>query len=230
MIEPIEPLQSAESEEDELPVLIIAGPSGSGKSTFVKMLLEDFSGQLGNPRAVTTRKPRMDGVDDSQRIYTDNDGFESMIAEGMMIGVITANNGNRYGFYRPDIDEIHSSGRSMILDMTSFAHVEIMRQYYPNLRLIAVSPLPEDQLDTVGGAFNPQALRDFFLPNLHTRAGVNIEEVEARIQGAVDFLQQLRVYRKDFVLVNSQENNLNEVYVELVNSAINLLANRLKRK
>ena len=86
-------------------LLVLSGPSGVGKSTVVSHLRAHHP-EIWHSVSVTTRRPRPGEVNNLHYLFTDDDGFDRLVASGELLEwAVFA--GNRYGTpRRPVLDRI----------------------------------------------------------------------------------------------------------------------------
>ncbi|MEO8836748.1 MAG: guanylate kinase [Caldimonas sp.] len=121
----------------------VAAPSGAGKSSLVKALLE-LDAHLALSVSHTTRKPR--GQDQQGREYhfTDDAGFQAMVARGEFVEWAEVH-GHLYGTSRSAIEEQIAGGVDVLLEIDWQGALQI-KELYPAAVLIFILPPSWDEL------------------------------------------------------------------------------------
>lgn len=121
-------------------VFIISAPSGSGKSTLVNGLRSSVPG-LDFSISYTTRPPRGSEQNGREYFYVTRDEFEAMRDSGEFLEHADVF-GNYYGTHRRFLQEAHSRGNDLLLDID----VQGASQLQANLpEAVSIFILPPDR-------------------------------------------------------------------------------------
>lgn len=118
-------------------LIILSGPSGSGKDTVLNELVkvrEDVKISI----SMTTRKQRDGEIDGFHYYFVNREYFEKKIAENKMLEYAEYA-GNFYGTPKDPVDEMLSSGKSVILKI-EVQGAEKIRKIYPDVISIFLMP------------------------------------------------------------------------------------------
>ncbi|GAA1784621.1 MULTISPECIES: guanylate kinase [Streptomonospora] len=94
---------------------VLSGPSGVGKSTVVRELRAEHP-EVWLSVSATTRAPRPGETDGVEYHFTDDAGFDAMIAAGELLEWAQFA-GNRYGTPRAPVEERLRGGRPVLLEI-----------------------------------------------------------------------------------------------------------------
>ncbi|ROO83903.1 guanylate kinase [Actinocorallia herbida] len=122
---------------------VLSGPSGVGKSTVVARLREDHPG-VWLSVSVTTRKPRPGETDGVEYHFTDDAGFDRMIADGTLLEWAEFA-GNRYGTPREPVEERLARGVPTLLEI-DLQGARQVRETMPDARLVFLAPPSWEEL------------------------------------------------------------------------------------
>lgn len=103
--------------------LVVAAPSGGGKGTILRDVLA-VEPRLGLSVSATTRAPRVGEHDGVHYHFTDEAGFERMVAEGAMLEHATVF-GRSYGTPRGPIEAALAAGRDVAFDIDWQGHRQV---------------------------------------------------------------------------------------------------------
>lgn len=118
-------------------LIILSGPSGSGKDTVLKELVKARD-DVRISISMTTRKQRKDEIDGFHYYFVNKEYFEKKIAENRMLEYAEYA-GNFYGTPKDPVDEMLSSGKSVILKI-EVQGAEKIRKIYPDVISIFLMP------------------------------------------------------------------------------------------
>ncbi len=120
-------------------VFIISAPSGSGKSTLVAEIQKLVKG-LDFSVSYTTRKPRGSEKNGKEYYYVDRAEFEKLIDEGAFLEHADVF-GNYYGTHRKFLEEAHSRGNDLLLDIDVQGAAQV-RKSLPSGQRVSIFVLP----------------------------------------------------------------------------------------
>ena len=127
-------------------VFIISAPSGSGKSTLVGMILSLVPG-LDFSVSYTTRPPRGSESNGREYYYVSRAEFERMIREGAFLEHADVF-GNYYGTAKRFVEEAHSKGNDLLLDIDVQGAAQVRRCLPQQMRVsIFILPPNRDELE-----------------------------------------------------------------------------------
>ncbi len=118
-------------------LIILSGPSGSGKDTVLNELVK-VRDDVRISISMTTRKQRDGEIDGFHYYFVDRDYFEKKISENKMLE-FAEYAGNFYGTPKDPVDEMLSSGKSVILKI-EVQGAEKIRKIYPDVISIFLMP------------------------------------------------------------------------------------------
>ena len=161
--------------------LVIAAPSGAGKTSLARALVER------NPRIVfsisaTTRPPRDYEREGHDYYFTDESGFDRMIAQGELLEWAVVH-GRRYGTPVKSVRDAIAAGNTVVLDIDVQGAVQI-RTKLPEAALVFVLPPSAEEL----------------VRRLTNRGAEPTSERLERLRTARSELQSLDTF--DYVVVN----------------------------
>ncbi|MEO3783422.1 guanylate kinase [Actinocorallia sp. B10E7] len=134
---------SATSPSSARRLTVLSGPSGVGKSTVVARLRESHP-EVWLSISVTTRKPRPGETDGVQYFFTDDAGFDRLIASGELLEWAEFA-GNRYGTPRRPVEERLASGVPTLLEI-DLQGARQVRESMPEALLVFLAPPSWDEL------------------------------------------------------------------------------------
>ncbi len=164
--------------------LVIAAPSGAGKSTLARALL-DAESEISASISVTTRKMRPGECQGVDYHFTDEAGFEAMVAAGALLEWARVF-GRGYGTPRAPVEAALGAGRDVLFD--------IDWQGWRQVR--AAMPL-----DCVGVFVLPPSIESL-RTRLVGRGSEAEAEIEKRMEAARDEISHWQEF--DHVLVNDR--------------------------
>ncbi len=118
-------------------LIILSGPSGSGKDTVLNDLVK-VRDDVRISISMTTRKQRDGEIDGFHYYFVDREYFEKKISENKMLE-FAEYAGNFYGTPKDPVDEMLSSGKSVILKI-EVQGAEKIRKIYPDVISIFLMP------------------------------------------------------------------------------------------
>ncbi|MCD0450927.1 guanylate kinase [Actinocorallia sp. API 0066] len=137
-------MATSESAQSPAPRLtVLSGPSGVGKSTVVARLRQDHPG-VWLSVSVTTRGPRPGETDGVEYFFTDDAGFDKLIAEGSLLEWAEFA-GNRYGTPRAPVEERLAAGVPTLLEI-DLQGARQVRETMPEARLVFLAPPSWEEL------------------------------------------------------------------------------------
>ena len=118
-------------------LIILSGPSGSGKDTVLNKLVK-VRDDVKVSISMTTRKQRDGEIDGFHYYFVSREYFEKKISENRMLEYAEYA-GNFYGTPKDPVDEMLSSGKSVILKI-EVQGAEKIRKLYPDVISIFLMP------------------------------------------------------------------------------------------
>jgi guanylate kinase len=122
---------------------VLSGPSGVGKSTVVARLRESHP-EVWLSVSVTTRKPRPGETDGVEYHFTDDAGFDRLVASGELLEWAEFA-GNRYGTPRGPVEERLAAGVPTLLEI-DLQGARQVRETMPEALLVFLAPPGWDEL------------------------------------------------------------------------------------
>jgi guanylate kinase len=122
---------------------VLSGPSGVGKSTVVAEFRRAHP-DVWLSVSVTTRKPRPGETDGVQYFFTDDAGFDRLIASGELLEWAEFA-GNRYGTPRGPVLERLTAGTPTLLEI-DLQGARQVREAMPEAQLVFLAPPSWDEL------------------------------------------------------------------------------------
>lgn len=134
---------SATSQSSARRLTVLSGPSGVGKSTVVARLRESHP-EVWLSISVTTRRPRPGEADGVQYFFTDDEGFDRLVASGELLEWAEFA-GNRYGTPRRPVEERLATGAPTLLEI-DLQGARQVRESMPEALLVFLAPPSWDEL------------------------------------------------------------------------------------
>lgn len=163
--------------------LVLSAPSGAGKSSILRALLADEPA-LSLSVSATTRAPRPGEQDGVHYHFTDQPGFDQIVASGAMLEWATVF-GRSYGTPRAPVEGALAAGRDVAFDIDWQGH-----------RLIRAA-LPDDTVSVFVLPPSLQALQ----ARLRERQGDSEAEIARRMEAARDEIAHWHEF--DHIVVNA---------------------------
>ncbi|MFC4561497.1 guanylate kinase [Nocardiopsis mangrovi] len=124
-------------------LIVLSGPSGVGKSTVVREI-RDHHPEVWLSVSATTRPPRPGETDGVEYHFTDDDGFDRLIAEGELLEWAEFA-GNRYGTPRRPVEDRLRTGRPVLLEI-DLQGARQVRENMPGALLVFLAPPSWEEL------------------------------------------------------------------------------------
>ncbi len=124
---------------DERKLIVLSGPSGCGKDTVLRKLRE-IDGSIAPNISYTTRKPRPGELDGVNYHFVSKEVFKENINKGMMLEY-NEYSGNMYGTCRSAIEDLISSGATVVLTIDVNGGRNVKNEY-PGAMLLFLMPRP----------------------------------------------------------------------------------------
>jgi len=118
-------------------LIIFSAPSGSGKTTLVHHLLSQYD-ELCFSISATSREKRGKEEDGKDYHFLTKEAFEAKIAAGDFIEWEEVYAGTYYGTLRSAVENLLTSGKSVIFDVDVKGGLNIKKQYGPKALAIFV--------------------------------------------------------------------------------------------
>jgi len=176
-------------------LFVISAPSGAGKTSLVKELLQRLPG-LRASVSHTTRRPRPNEVPGREYYFTDDAGFDGLVAAGAFLEHARVFD-NQYGTSRAQLEEKLAAGHDVILEI-DWQGARQVRAAMPECRSIFILPPSR------------AALR----ARLTERRTDSPAVIERRLADAVSDMSHYREF--DYVVVNDDFNEAVRQLVEII--------------
>lgn len=163
-------------------LLVLSSPSGAGKTSLSRALLASDPG-ITMSVSVTTRAPRPGEVDGRDYIFTNQAGFEQMVARGELLEWARVF-ANSYGTPRAPVEAAIQAGRDVLFDIDWQGAQQLADKMTGDLVRVFILPPSAKALEE----------------RLKTRAQDPPEVVAARMAEAANELSHWAEY--DYVIVN----------------------------
>lgn len=163
-------------------LFVVTGPSGAGKGTLIKALIERRD-DLEVAISATTRPQRPGEEEGKDYYFLDEASFLARIAAGEFLEHVVYVSGQRYGTLRSEVDRIHASGKSCVLELETKG-ARAVHDAEPSAVTIFIAPPSFDELE--------RRLRD--------RATESSGEIDERLELAREQMQEAGDF--DYVVQN----------------------------
>jgi len=178
-------------------ILIVAGITGAGKSTLIQLLLKRFPERFVQPKVITTRDLRPE--DDKEHVLPEK--FETLLAAGQLV-LDRFSHGAWYAVRKQDIASAAASGQVVLMDTTSVATLEKMRQEYPDVRVVYVTQFESSHSQRP----SRKEIRSVVGKRLRRRGGMTPEKIAQRVEEAV---MNFRLWQSEYpnvhrIVVNAE--------------------------
>lgn len=120
------------------PLTVLAGPTAVGKGTVAAYVREHFPSILHSV-SVTTRPPRPGEIDGVHYYFTDDEGFDRLLAADELLEWATVHNRYRYGTPRGPVRDAAARGEHVLLEI-DLQGARQVRASMPNARLVFLAP------------------------------------------------------------------------------------------
>ncbi len=122
-------------------VFILSAPSGAGKTTLIRKVMEELSG-LEFSVSYTTRPPRAGEVEGRDYHFVTPSLFKKMVEKGDFLEWAEVL-GNYYGTRVPNLKELDSEERDLILDIDIQGAQKILREVDRAIAIFILPPSPK---------------------------------------------------------------------------------------
>ena len=163
-------------------LFVVTGPSGAGKGTLIKALIgrrDDLEVAI----SATTRPQRPGEEDGKDYHFLDEAAFVAKIEAGEFLEHVVYVSGQRYGTLRSEVERIHASGKSCVLELETKG-ARAVRDAESSAVTIFIAPPSFDELE--------RRLRD--------RATESSGEIDERLELAREQMQEAGDF--DYVVQN----------------------------
>jgi guanylate kinase len=161
--------------------LILSAPSGSGKTTIAKTLLARRP-DLGYSVSCTTRAPRPGETQGRDYYFMTRAEFLAERERGAFAESAQVH-GNLYGTLRREVERVLNGGQHVVMDIDVQGSLQFVRAFPESVTIFILPPSAE-----------------VLLERLKSRKTESREELAARLQSALQELQQVDGY--EYVVVN----------------------------
>lgn len=181
-------------------LVVISGPSGVGKTTVVKEVLKQHP-ELNKTVSVTTRKLRKNEVDGKDYYFVSTEEFYDYQFNGKLLEYNVYNH-NHYGTLYSEIDK-YPTDKPIILVVDTTSRRSVLR-HFPLSTTIFIQPPSVDELKK----------------RIENRGENSVEEVEERMERAVNEMEEVKYY--DYVFVNDDLQECAKQIKEIINRNVML--------
>lgn len=122
-------------------VFILSAPSGAGKTTLIRKVMEEVSG-LQFSVSYTTRPPRVGEEEGKDYHFVTPSLFQKMVEKGDFLEWAEVL-GNYYGTRVPNLKELDSEERDLILDIDIQGAQKVLQQVDQAIAIFILPPSPE---------------------------------------------------------------------------------------
>ena len=192
-------------------LFIVSGPSGAGKTTLIQRVRDQLLPvgiELYFSVSHTTRRPRTGEIPGISYYFVEDDHFMAMVARGEFLEHAHVH-AHRYGTSRAEVVQRLRDGQDVILDIDYQGAKQIANDSELEPRSLSVFIFPPSL--------------DVLEQRLHNRGLNTPEEIELRLQKALDEIYEGKEFYK-YIIIND---NL-EVATECLKAAI--IAKKLQTK
>ena len=125
------------------PVIVVTGPSGAGKGTLERILVERMP-ELELAVSATTRPQRRGEENGREYWFISGEEFERRVQAGEFLEWVPYVSGHRYGTLRSEIERIHDSGRTPLLDLEIEGALAVRDQVEGSVTIFVDAPAFEE--------------------------------------------------------------------------------------
>ena len=125
------------------PVIVVTGPSGAGKGTLERILVERMP-ELELAVSATTRPQRRGEENGREYWFSSGEEFERRVQAGEFLEWVPYVSGHRYGTLRSEIERIHDSGRTPLLDLEIEGALAVRDQVPGSVTIFVDAPAFEE--------------------------------------------------------------------------------------
>ena len=122
-------------------LFILSAPSGAGKTTLIRKVMEEVAG-LQFSVSYTTRLPRVGEEEGKDYHFVSPALFQEMVEKGDFLEWAEVL-GNYYGTRAPDLKELESEGRDLILDIDIQGAQKVLQEVDQAITIFILPPSPE---------------------------------------------------------------------------------------
>ena len=171
-------------------IFLISGPSGVGKDTVIKTLNESNS-YIKNIVTITTRKIRVNEINNKDYIFVNKKEFENLIKKNKLIEWSEVY-GNLYGVPKDQIDK-NLKNRNKIIIKTDIQGVKKLKQKFINATTIFIMPPDVRTL----------------LNRLKSRKTDSVEDITKRSNIAIKEIEEKNMF--DHIIINKDGDLINTI-------------------
>lgn len=162
-------------------IFIVSAPSGAGKTTMCKQVIMTVD-DLRPSVSFTTRQPRAGEIPDEDYCFVSEAEFKAMIGRGDFVEWARVH-GNLYGTSGLKLEELISAGYDVLLDIDTQGARQIKKTFSNGVYIFILPPSMKELKHRLEG-----------------RMSNSIEDMNRRLQRAVDEIKEYKIY--DYVIVN----------------------------
>ena len=171
-------------------IFLISGPSGVGKDTVIKTLNESNS-YIKNIVTITTRKIRVNEINNKDYIFVNKKEFENLIKKNKLIEWSEVY-GNFYGVPKDQIDQ-NLKNQNKIIIKTDIQGVKKLKQKFINATTIFIMPPDVRTL----------------LNRLKSRKTDSVEDITKRSNIAIKEIEEKNMF--DHIIINKDGDLINTI-------------------
>ena len=171
-------------------IFLISGPTGVGKDTVIKTLNESNS-NIKNIVTITTRKIRVNEINNKDYIFVNKKEFENLIKKNKLIEWSEVY-GNFYGVPKDQIDK-NLKNQNKIIIKTDIQGVKKLKQKFINATTIFIMPPDVRTL----------------LNRLKSRKTDSVEDITKRSNIAIKEIEEKKMF--DHIIINKDGDLINTI-------------------
>jgi len=191
-------------------ILVLSSPSGAGKTTLVKLLSKNRGFNISISH--TTRKPRINEIQDKDYHFIDNDEFENLIKKGEFLEYAKVFN-HFYGSKKAPVINDLKNGKNVIFDI-DWQGAEQIKDKKLEYKLITFFVLPPSK-EVLFNRLSNRDMKDKLI-------------VEERMKVFSQDIQHWKNY--DYVVINDNLQDCFKQICNLIDSEINKSDNDYNKK